>query len=222
MRFFLVFPSPSPIDRRWPWLKHLLLVPVACFALLAITTELVAGVSVEAVAGLASVFRVKAVVIVYAVLFFGMLLVGLATGVWRTFAAPTPDDRRRMGIILAGATAGSLPMILIVLYVSITRAPTLAVWITPVVVVMLPIFPLSFIYVVVRHRVLGVSVAVRRGLQYALVSRGFLLAEGSRSSSRCISASVRSSSGRFRTPAPEASRRRMPLPPPVWCWDSAT
>jgi hypothetical protein len=26
MRFFLVFPSPSPIDRRWPWLKHLLLV----------------------------------------------------------------------------------------------------------------------------------------------------------------------------------------------------
>jgi sigma-B regulation protein RsbU (phosphoserine phosphatase) len=70
-----------------------------------------------------------------------------------------------MGIILAGATAGLLPMIVIVVYVSITRATTLAVWITPIVVVMLPIFPLSFIYVVVRHRVLGVSVAVRRGLQ---------------------------------------------------------
>jgi len=178
MRFFLVFPSPSPIDRRWPWLKHLLLVPVVCLALLAIAVELVAGVSVESAAGLASVFRVKAVEIAYVVLFFGMLLVGLATGVWRTFAAPTPDDRRRMGIILAGATAGLLPMIVIVVYLSITRATTMAVWITPIVVVMLPIFPLSFIYVVVRHRVLGVSLAIRRGLQYALMSRGVLIAEG--------------------------------------------
>ena len=178
MRFFLVFPSPSPIDRRWPWLKHLLLVPIVCLALLAIATELVAGVSVEAAAGLASVFRVKAVEIAYVVLFFGMLLVGLATGVWRTFAAPTPDDRRRMGIIIAGAAAGLLPMIVIVAYISITRATTMAVWVTPIVVVMLPIFPLSFIYVVVRHRVLGVSLAVRRGLQYALMSRGVLVAEG--------------------------------------------
>ena len=178
MRFFLVFPSPSPIDRRWPWLKHLLLVPVVCLALLAIATELVAGVSVEAAAGLASVFRVTAVEIAYVVLFFGMLLVGLATGVWRTFAAPTPDDRRRMGIIIAGAAAGLLPMIVIVAYISITRATTMAVWVTPIVVVMLPIFPLSFIYVVVRHRVLGVSLAIRRGLQYALMSRGVLVAEG--------------------------------------------
>ncbi|MBS1117296.1 MAG: hypothetical protein H6Q87_1680, partial [candidate division NC10 bacterium] len=69
-------------------MKHLLLVPIVCLALLAIATELVAGVSVEAAAGLASVFRVKAVEIAYVVLFFGMLLVGLATGVWRTFAAP--------------------------------------------------------------------------------------------------------------------------------------
>ncbi len=51
-------------------------------------------------------------------------------------------------------------------------------WVTPLAVATLPIFPLSFIYVVVRHRVLGVSLAVRRGLQYALMSRGVLVAEG--------------------------------------------
>ena len=178
MRFFIVFPTPSPVDRRLPWLKHVLLVPVTVFAGLAIAVELVAGFSVEAAEGLAAVFRVKAVEIAYVVLFFGMLLVGLATGVWRALAAPTPDERRRMGIIIAGAAAGLLPMLVIVVYIAVTGATTPAVWITPVVVVMLPIFPLSFIYAVVRHRVLGVSVAVRRGLQYALVSRGFLLAEG--------------------------------------------
>ena len=178
MRFFAVFPSPSPIERRLPWLKHVLLIPVVLLTGLSIAVELVAGVSLAAAEGMASVFKVKAVETSYFVLFFGMLLIGLGTGVWRALAAPTPDERRRMGIIIAGAAAGLLPIFVIVAYVSITGAATLAVWMTPIVVVMLPMFPLSFIYVVVRHRVLGVSVAIRRGLQYALVSRGFLVAEG--------------------------------------------
>ncbi len=36
------------------------------------------------------------------------------------------------------------------------------------------LFPLSFIYVVVRHRIFGIQLILRRGLQYALISRGFL------------------------------------------------
>jgi len=178
MRFFLTFPSPGPIDRRAPWLKHVLLVPVAALAALMIAVDLVAGVSLAAAEGLASVFRVKAVGIAYLVVYFGMLVVGLASGVWRAFAAPTPDERRRLGIVIAGAAAGLLPMLAIILYVVLTGGTTLALWMTPIIVVTLPIFPLSFIYVVVRHRVLGVSLAIRRGLQYALMSRGVLVAEG--------------------------------------------
>jgi sigma-B regulation protein RsbU (phosphoserine phosphatase) len=71
-----------------------------------------------------------------------------------------------------------LPVVAVVIYIVATGAAMPAVWITPLVVVTLPIFPLSFIYVVVRHRVLGVSLAIRRGLQYALMSRGVLVAEG--------------------------------------------
>ena len=40
------------------------------------------------------------------------------------------------------------------------------------------LFPLSFIYAVARHRVFGIKLILRRGLRYALVSRGFLAAEG--------------------------------------------
>jgi sigma-B regulation protein RsbU (phosphoserine phosphatase) len=178
MRFFLTFPSPGPIDRRAPWLKHVLLVPVVLLAVLTIVVDLVAGVSLAAAEGLASVFRIKAVGIAYLVVYFGMLVLGLASGVWRAFAAPTPDERRRLGIVIAGAAAGLLPMLAIVLYVLFTGGATLAVWMAPIIVVTLPIFPLSFIYVVVRHRVLGVSLAIRRGLQYALMSRGVLVAEG--------------------------------------------
>jgi sigma-B regulation protein RsbU (phosphoserine phosphatase) len=178
MRFFLVFPSPSPVDRRLPWLKHALLVPTALLAVVSIAITLAAGPSVAAAARLAEVFEDRVVDIIYIALILGMLLLGLATGVWRAFAAPTGDERRRMGIIIAGAAAGLLPMIAIVIYVSITGTMALAVWMAPLIVVTLPIFPLSFIYVVVRHRVLGVSLAIRRGLQYALMSRGVLVAEG--------------------------------------------
>jgi len=178
MRFFLVFPSPSPIERRVPWLKHVLLVPVLLVAALVISVDLVAGVSLTSAERLASVFRIPAVWVTYVVVFFGMLAVGFASGVWRVVAAPTPDERRRVGIIIAGAAAGLLPMIAIVVYVAATGTMTFAVWMTPIIVVTLPIFPLSFLYVVVRHRVLGVSMAIRRGLQYALMSRGVLVAEG--------------------------------------------
>jgi sigma-B regulation protein RsbU (phosphoserine phosphatase) len=178
MRFFLVFPTPGPIDRRLPWLKHVALVPVMCLAALSIAISLQAGVSLHAAERLESVLRLRGVELTYIALMFGMLLLGLVSGVWRAFAAPTPDERRRLGILIAGAAAGLLPMIAIIVYVSATGATKPAVWMAPIVIVTLPIFPLSFIYVVVRHRVLGVSLAVRRGLQYALVSRGFLLAEG--------------------------------------------
>ena len=178
MRFFLVFPSPSPIDRRLPWLKRVLIVPAAATGVLSIVLDLLAGGSIAAAEGLAAVFRMKAFGIAYLVCFFGMLLLGLATGVWRAFAAPTADERRRMGIIIAGAAAGLLPMMAMVVYILAVGASGLAVWIVPLILLTLPIFPLSFIYVVVRHRVLGVSLAIRRGLQYALMSRGVLVAEG--------------------------------------------
>jgi phosphoserine phosphatase RsbU/P len=178
MRFFLVFPSPSAVERRLPWLKHVLLVPVICIGAVSMALELVAGRSIEAAEGLASVFRIKGFATVYLIVFFGMLLLGLGTGVWRALAAPTADERRRMGIIISGAAAGLLPMMAFVAYVLMTGATSFAVWMAPLIVVTLPIFPLSFIYVVVRHRVLGVSLAIRRGLQYALMSRGVLLAEG--------------------------------------------
>ncbi len=178
MRFFLVFPSPSPIDRRLPWLKHVLLVPAAATGVFSIVLDLVAGTSIAAAEGMAAVFKTKVVGIAYLASFFGMLLLGLATGVWRAFAAPTADERRRMGIIIAGAAAGLLPMMAMVVYILASGASGMAVWIAPLILLTLPIFPLSFIYVVVRHRVLGVSLAIRRGLQYALMSRGVLVAEG--------------------------------------------
>ncbi len=59
---------------------------------------------------------------VFSALYIGMLLLGMASGVWRAFAAPTRDERRRMGIIIAGAAAGLLPMLALVVYIIATGA----------------------------------------------------------------------------------------------------
>ena len=45
-------------------------------------------------------------------------------------------------------------------------------------VLLMGLFPVTFVYVVLRDRVFGIRLILRRGLQYALVSRGFLLLEG--------------------------------------------
>jgi sigma-B regulation protein RsbU (phosphoserine phosphatase) len=45
------------------------------------------------------------------------------------------------------------------------------------VVLLVACFPLAFIYAIVKHRVLGIRLIIRRGIQYALVSKGFLLLE---------------------------------------------
>ncbi len=178
MRFFLLFPSPAPLDRRLPWLKHVLLVPVSLVAVLSIAIGLLAGESLAAAERIASLFTIGFVEVAFSTLYIGMLALGMATGAWRAFAAPTPDERRRLTIVIAGAAAGLLPSVTGVLYILATGTTTPAMWVLPVLVLSLPLFPLSFIYAVVRHRVLGVSLAVRRGLQYALMSRGLLLVEG--------------------------------------------
>ena len=43
---------------------------------------------------------------------------------------------------------------------------------------MYALFPTCFVYAVVRHHVFGIRLIFRRGLRYALVSKGFLISEG--------------------------------------------
>jgi hypothetical protein len=90
-------------------MKHVLLVPVLLLAGMSAAISLVAGRSLVAAERLEYVFSLPGVEPVLSVLYIGMLLLGLGSGAWRAFAAPTPDERRRLGIIIAEAAAGLLP-----------------------------------------------------------------------------------------------------------------
>jgi sigma-B regulation protein RsbU (phosphoserine phosphatase) len=53
--------------------------------------------------------------------------------------------------------------------------PTIGNWVWFSMSFTLPLVPLSFAYAIVRHRVIPISLIIRRGVRYLLVSRGSIL-----------------------------------------------
>jgi phosphoserine phosphatase RsbU/P len=179
-RFFLRFPARSPVDRALPWLNPLFAVETAIAWLAALVYEFSRHLSLERSAAIERaldrvglpVARLDVVFTAFAVV---MLSTALLSILLNAREARSRDERRRLRIIAAGAAAGLLPAVLMFGAASTgTKVPMgMAVTAIPLI----GLFPLSFAYAVVRHRVFGIRLILRRGLTYALVSRGFLFAE---------------------------------------------
>ncbi len=168
LRFFLVFPSPSPIERKAPWLKQALLVVVSVAFVYDSISTLIFRESFAPVTLMGG--NIADPVLRY--LLWLMLALGVFSLLLNLFRSESRDEKRRLGILLTGV-AGVIPLG-ILFSVGEERLP---VWFWVLAVAAAALFPLSFFYVVVKHRVFGIKVFLRRGLQYALVSRGFRLVQ---------------------------------------------
>jgi len=174
--FFSTFPTASPIDRKLPWLKWLLLlvgiagsVPLAAMALLT-------GSSFLAV-GLMHKIGERAFYDVSAVYVYGSFTLGLISLIWNSVKAPTLNDRRKTQVMLWGTAAGMGPVILVSLAATLQHRVyySYPFWIVVGPIVALAILPVSFAYAVVKYRALEIPVLLRRSARYFLVQRGFLL-----------------------------------------------
>ncbi len=179
--FFLRFPVRSPLDRAMPWLNGLMLVVTILGWAAAVVWQFSlyrsfrAADAIEAALGRMGV-GIPLFESVVTALAASMILLALASVLLNVRAARRPDERRRLRIVAAGAVTGLLPAAALLALASARVHVPLGV---PLVAIpLIGLFPLSFAYVVVRHRVFGIRLILRRGLKYALVSRGFLLAEG--------------------------------------------
>lgn len=176
MRFFLLFPSPSIIERKAPWLKQFGLGVTIMGWLLNVTANYTICTSFERYSQLRRVIPRGDLIFNWVI--FGMFVIGVLSLVYNTMQAATKDERRRMVIILSGTIAGLLPLVVYLFYRRLSGLTgTPPIWLIAILVLALGIFPLSFVYAVVKHRVLGIRVILRRGLQYALVTRAFLIVE---------------------------------------------
>jgi len=167
--FFSVFPERSPLDRRAPWLKWLGLALGVAFAL----PGLAAGEPRPPAALVRLAGRNTAAVIrlSYA---YGFVVLGLVALVSNALTTPTPEARRKLRVILWGTLVGVVPATLLLAARDFMgwRLPLLLV---AAVVVLLGLFPLSFAYAVVKHRVLEIPVLLKRSARYLLVQRGFVV-----------------------------------------------
>ena len=190
--FFAVFPAPSPLDRKLPWLKYAFLgaalittVPMGFRCLLAggalplyldthwpgwatLTWALTgqSGLPVPASYGWPIFFG----------FFLGSISLGLASLISNSFLAADARIRRKAHVMLWGTVVSVTPTVLALAATMIGGfgVVPVAVWEASILLLSF-VWPLSFAYAVVKHRVLEIPVLLKRSARYVLVQRGYFV-----------------------------------------------
>jgi sigma-B regulation protein RsbU (phosphoserine phosphatase) len=166
--FFAVFPTRSPIDRKVPWLKWVLVFIGLCLGLGGYQN----GNSV-ALPIFAPVLSFRAAQTARIVVVYGSIFLGLISLLLNMFSVSSMDDRRKLKVIFWGTVVGVTPAVVIALAQDVFHTG-LSFWANFVKVILLLLFPLSFGYAVVKHRVMDVPVLLKRSARYFVVERGFV------------------------------------------------
>ncbi|HEY0459356.1 MAG TPA: SpoIIE family protein phosphatase [Pyrinomonadaceae bacterium] len=174
--FGLYFPERLNFDRRYPFAKWLLLVPLAFngIANLFEQTGRLFGwrafwESIDnATAPLDKLFTILTMIAFG--LFFSMLA-------FKSGTLANKDSRRRLRILYVGTSAALLPSLVIVIYQIISGKDAgffelVPAWFAIFALILILLFPLTMAYVIVVERAMDVSVVIRQGLQYALARNG--------------------------------------------------
>lgn len=166
LHFFLTFPQPIGLVKRWPRLTTWIYIPFVLFFPLALigTSSLMYNVEIRAsVRELLSQLERSRTFLLVAIGYFLAGVVALAAN-YR--AAASPDHRRRMRVLMVGTIVGFAPL----LWLWIRHDPTplfTTEWEAMAGLGVL-VVPLSFAYAIIKHRLFDLRLVIRRSLRYAL------------------------------------------------------
>jgi phosphoserine phosphatase RsbU/P len=179
MLFGIYFPERLKLDRRWPWAKWILIIPLLLILVINIILE------VGAMENMASVAPLARIVSRYQGVLFTIIVLGISSfffciGMKAFDPHTSPDARRRLRLMLVGTAVGMTPM-LIILTIGKVKGVMLGqgipTWISVIAMLLLFLFPLTMAYVIVVQRALDVRVVIRQGVQYALARGGVLVVQ---------------------------------------------
>lgn len=165
--FFATFPVRSPIDRRAPWLKWIGLFTGVILASIALRAFARAQGGLEA-----TPLGYRHVPILC--FNYGLIVLGFISLTANAITATSSEARRKIRVILFGTLVGVIPPTL-VLGANDFFEFHITLWMGAAIILLLWLFPASFAYAVVKHRVLEVPVLLRRSARYLLVQRGFVI-----------------------------------------------
>lgn len=167
--FGLIFPQTLPFDRRFPWIKWIVLGPMLARAVLSAAVGSLLAYHREISARLWNLLLVSSPIATDVELgLIGTFFVILA---YKTATAGTGDARRRFLLLDTGAAVGLLPLLATLIY-DVVRGLPFRGWPALVSIAALLVFPLTMAYVIVVHRAMDVRVVLRQGLQYLLATSG--------------------------------------------------
>jgi serine phosphatase RsbU (regulator of sigma subunit) len=179
LHLFLIFPQPLPLLRRWPQLTKWIYAPLCLFVM---PTFGVGRLPMELSTPIFSWPPIRwlgehGLVLAAYLTFLAYLLAALFC-LWWGYRMADSLGRRRLRVVTWGSLIGFGSVILVVtMEVTGTeeKLATIWRWLQFSTLFTLPLVPLSFIYAIARHRVIPISLILRRGVRYLLVSRGSIL-----------------------------------------------
>jgi sigma-B regulation protein RsbU (phosphoserine phosphatase) len=171
--FGIMFPERLPLDRRFPWVKWIVI------GYLVVVTTLV-GISVGLWAhhlAWARQITSRPLALLTGVegdfggfVSFVALVAAAGSLGWKAFAAPSRDTRRRLLLLFVGAVPFIVALLIVV--VAGRFEYVIPTWSYLPLFTMVLVFPLTLAYVIVVHRAMDVRVVIRQGLQYVLARNG--------------------------------------------------
>lgn len=168
--FFAEFPLRSPLDRKFPWLKWTGLAFGALIALPALRSghPWLPRFVVERIGP-------NNADLILSIVLYVLIGLGILSLAQNSFAKTVPDGaRRKSRVILLGTVAGVLPIVLERVAVDFGKYHP-SFWFDTALVLVFFLYPLSFAYAVVKHRVMEIPALLRRSARYVLVQRGFIV-----------------------------------------------
>ncbi len=164
--FCATFPTRSPLDRRVPWLKWAALALGGLFAL----PVLGSGDNSRSI-GLLTARYGRLLILFFN---YGLIVLGFVSLISNAVMVSSLDARRKIRVILWGTLIGVVPATL-ALGAGDFFGFHISLLVGALIVVLLWLFPLSFAYAVVKHRVLEIPILLRRSARYLLVQKGFVI-----------------------------------------------
>ncbi len=177
--FFLTFPEPSPLLRRFPRLELYLYAPhlLTIFPYFAVLNVLNAVSPDQMIAYLEKTRPLRIISLILCVLYIAAGLLTLLINYRQEKLA----SRRKMRVVVAGTIAGFLPIFMVIGLAFVFNLPetnpSLARWLAAIAMFSFPLFPLSFAYSIIRHQVIPARILLRRSARYLLISRGFVFVQ---------------------------------------------
>jgi len=177
LHFFLIFPQRSPLLRRfprfewWPYLTFLLFA----FPFAAVSSYLYVTTPIE------GYYPEKSFPLLYRLsnVFYLLCVVGGLVSLIVNYLKADRTSKRKLRVVLVGTFVGVVPPVsanIAFTYYNPSFTPSVLLIVAAANALLL-LVPLSFAYAILRHKVIPVSLIIRRSVRYLLVSRGSIALE---------------------------------------------